>query len=112
MRTSAEAYGVDQPAAGVPDLVVTFAEGYGGTWDTTLGGAAPQVIAPNEERWRADHAAQDERRVPGVWLSSLPPASDTIGVADIAPIVVEYFGRPAPAGDAQPRDKASSASRR
>ena len=43
----------------------------------------------------------------------LPLATDTIGVAGIAPIVLEYFGGSAPAGgDAQPRDRASSASRR
>lgn len=99
----------------VPDLVVTFAAGYGGSLDSMLGGMAPQVVSPNDERWRAGAAAIDEQSVPGVWLSTIPLQADAISVLDIAPTVAEYFGTAnvaAVEGRSQLRDKPSSTSRR
>ena len=114
VRTAKEVYsGPDLSRA--PDLLVAFAEGFGGSWDTALGGAAPEVVAPNGERWRAAHAGLDERRVPGVWLSSVPVAADTIAVVDIAPTILAWFGHLAPPeieGRAQLRAIASNTSRR
>ena len=98
-----------------PDLVVTFAPGYGGSWDSMLGGAATHVVAPNGERWVAAHAAIEERSVPGVWLSSMPLEGELMSVLDVAPTVLQYFGSGATAameGRAQLRNMPRSTSRR
>jgi predicted AlkP superfamily phosphohydrolase/phosphomutase len=52
--------------------------------------------APNTERWSAEHASADEGTVPGVWLSTIPLASDSMSVMDVAPTILRYFGRPVP----------------
>ena len=80
-----------------------------------LGGMAAHAVAPNEGRWRAEHATVDERSVPGVWLSSMPLTGETMSVMDVAPTVLQYFGAAATAvieGRGQLRDSPSSTSRR
>ena len=112
-------------AGTAPDLVVSFSPGYSISWDTVMGGAAPSVIARNEERWSAEHASVDENAVPGVWLSSFPVTDRVISLLDIAPTLEQFFGRPpspgsegtarmaTPATAAQPSTTAeASASRR
>jgi predicted AlkP superfamily phosphohydrolase/phosphomutase len=74
-----------------PDLLVTFSPGYRITWDTVLGAAAPDVIAPNSERWSADHASVDENAVAGAWLSTFEVA-ESLSVLDAAPTILQYFG--------------------
>jgi hypothetical protein len=59
---------------------------------------AAAAIAPNTERWSAEHASVDEGTVPGVWLSTIPLSSDVISVMDVGPTVLQYFGRPVPPG--------------
>jgi hypothetical protein len=113
VRRGGEAYqGEHLPDA--PDLVVSFAPGFGPTWESTLGTAAAATVSSNTERWRAGHAAFDEAEVPGVWLSTMPLGADRISVMDVGPTVLQYFGRPAARGDgrAQLRDSPSSDSRR
>jgi predicted AlkP superfamily phosphohydrolase/phosphomutase len=114
VRTGREAY-AGAHLGEAPDLVVTFAPGYGGSLDSRLGGAATVVVAPNQERWQADHEGMDENRVPGVWLSSVPLGAEAISVLDVAPTVLQYFGQAPPAqieGRPQLRNRLSSASRR
>lgn len=114
VRTAADAYAGDRIAQ-APDLVVTFTRGYGASLDSMLGGMAREVIAMNDERWRAGPAAIDERMVPGVWLSTIPLQADAISVLDIAPTIAEYFGTANVAavdGRSQLRDSPSSTSRR
>jgi predicted AlkP superfamily phosphohydrolase/phosphomutase len=98
-----------------PDLVVTFAPGVRLSWDSMLGGSAADVVAPNTERWEAEHAAIDEARVPGVWISSVPLGASTISIMDVAPTVLQYFGVSIPAaveGRPQLRDIPSRTSRK
>jgi predicted AlkP superfamily phosphohydrolase/phosphomutase len=80
-----------------------------------LGGSAADVVAPNTERWEAEHAAIDEARVPGVWISSVPLGASAISIMDVAPTVLQYFGVSIPAaveGRPQLRDIPSSTSRK
>lgn len=113
VRTRGDAYSGARVAE-APDLIITFAAGYGGTLDSMLGGVAGSLVAQDEDGWRAAQAAADESRVPGVWVSSLPLASEAISVLDVAPTVLQYFeaeptgleGRP------QLRARPSSTSRR
>lgn len=114
VRTADEAY-TGGHLADAPDLVVTWAPGYRGSLESTLGGAAPAVVAPNGERWVADHAALAEDLVPGVWISSRPLNASTISVLDVAPTVLQFFGQPVPPaieGRPQLRDMPSNTSRR
>lgn len=80
-------------AARAPDLVVTFSPGYRSSWDTMLGGSSAVAIDRNRERWSAEHASVDERTVPGVWLSSVTVSATEMGVLDIAPTILAYFGQ-------------------
>jgi predicted AlkP superfamily phosphohydrolase/phosphomutase len=114
VRARAEAYAGPHVHEG-PDLVVTFAPGVRLSWDSILGGTAAGVIAPNTERWEAEHAAIDEARVPGVWISSVPLGASSISIMDVAPTVLQYFGVSSPGGvegRAQLRDIPSSTSRK
>lgn len=95
VRPGAQAFPGPASARG-PDLVVTFSPGYRMSWDSTLGGMADRVIAPNRERWSAEHASVDEATVQGTWLSTLGIDADTLSVLDIAPTLLEYFGVPGP----------------
>jgi predicted AlkP superfamily phosphohydrolase/phosphomutase len=97
VRTADEAYAGPLAAQG-PDLVITFSPGYRASFDSMLGGMAAAAIAPNTERWSAEHASVDEGTVPGVWLSTIPLSSDVISVMDVGPTVLQYFGRPVPPG--------------
>lgn len=113
VRTRRDAYAGARVAA-APDLVVTFAPGYGGTLDSMLGGIADALVAQDGDRWRAAQAAADESRVPGVWLSSLPLASEAISVLDVAPTVLQYFEEEPTGMEGRPqlRTSESSTSRR
>jgi predicted AlkP superfamily phosphohydrolase/phosphomutase len=114
VRTAREAYAGDRIAQ-APDLVVTFAPGFAGSLDSMLGGMAAHAVSPNEGRWTAEHATVDERSVPGVWLSSMPLAGETMSVLDVAPTVLQYFGAAATSvieGRGQLRDRPTSTSRR
>ncbi len=114
VRTAREAYAGERIAQ-APDLVVTFATGFAGSWDSMLGGMAAHAIALNEGRWTAEHATVDERSVAGVWLSSMPLTGETISVLDVAPTVLQYFGAAATSvieGRGQLRNSPSSTSRR
>jgi predicted AlkP superfamily phosphohydrolase/phosphomutase len=114
VRTAREAYAGPHTSQG-PDLVVTFAPGARLSWDSMLGGTAASAVAPNTERWEAEHAAIDEARVPGVWMSSVPLGASTISIMDVAPTVLQYFGVSIPAGvEGRPqlRDIPSSTSRK
>ena len=97
VRSAREAYA--GPLIGLaPDLVVTFSPGYRASWDSMLGGMADTVLAPNTERWSAEHASADEATVPGVWLSTIPVSGESMSVMDVAPTVLQYFRRPIPPG--------------
>jgi predicted AlkP superfamily phosphohydrolase/phosphomutase len=78
--------------ASAPDLVVTFSPGYRGSWDTLLGGASAEAIAPNLDRWSAEHASVDEQTVPGIWLSTGPVSAPAISLLDVGPTILDYFG--------------------
>jgi predicted AlkP superfamily phosphohydrolase/phosphomutase len=72
-----------------PALQVGMAEGY-------RIGAAPAVLAPNLNKWSADHASVDYRAVPGTLIANRPIRGASPRVVDIAPTVLRYFGMPIP----------------
>ena len=79
-----------------PDLVVTFSPGYRASWDSMLGGMAAYGARAQHRALEREHASADEATVPGVWLSTMPLAGESMSVMDVAPTVLQYFRRPVP----------------
>ncbi len=79
------------------ELQVGLAEGYRVSWQSTLGGAPPGIVYPNMKKWSGDHGSYDYKTTPGTLLSSRPiPAGSKVGIIDLAPTVLKYFGVPIP----------------
>jgi predicted AlkP superfamily phosphohydrolase/phosphomutase len=79
------------------ELQVGLAEGYRVSWQSTLGGAPPGIVYPNMKKWSGDHGSYDYKTTPGTLLSSRPiPAGSKVGIMDLAPTVLKYFGVPIP----------------
>jgi predicted AlkP superfamily phosphohydrolase/phosphomutase len=79
-----------------PDLQVGFADGYRVSWETTLGGAPPDVVYDNMSRWSGDHGGYDAATTPGVLISNRPVDVLPARIVDIAPTVLRTFGIPLP----------------
>jgi predicted AlkP superfamily phosphohydrolase/phosphomutase len=98
-----------------PDLLVSWAPGYGPSWEAWLGRMSSEVVAANGERWLAGYPGADEARVPGVWLSNVPVGADTMSVLDVGPTIMAFFGLSAGSdaeGKSQLRAMPNSISRR
>jgi predicted AlkP superfamily phosphohydrolase/phosphomutase len=79
------------------ELQVGLAEGYRVSWQSTLGGSPPGIVYPNMKKWSGDHGSYDYKTTPGTLLSSRPiPAGSKVGIIDLAPTVLKYFGVPIP----------------
>jgi predicted AlkP superfamily phosphohydrolase/phosphomutase len=79
------------------ELQVGLAEGYRVSWQSTLGGSPPGIVYPNMKKWSGDHGSYDYKTTPGTLLSSRPlPAGAHLGIIDLAPTVLKYFGLPIP----------------
>ncbi|MEO6785672.1 MAG: nucleotide pyrophosphatase, partial [Chthoniobacteraceae bacterium] len=80
-----------------PDLLVGFAEGYRASWKAAIGEVEPSVFSDNTKSWSGDHCV-DRSLVPGIFLCNRKlDLSDGIGLIDIAPTVLDWFGVPVPA---------------
>ena len=89
-------------SAYAPDIIVGYARGYRGSWETALGAAPPLVIVPNTDAWIADHciAAAD---VPGVLLANHAPRIADPRLKDLTVTVLKEFGvAPAPGMSGRP----------
>lgn len=78
-------------AAAAPDLIVGYAVGYRGSWQTGLGGVPPQEIEDNNDAWIADHCI-NPADVPGVLFMSRPMHLAHPRLEDVTEIVVDRFG--------------------
>ncbi len=79
------------------ELQVGLAEGYRVSWQSTLGGSPPGIVYPNMKKWSGDHGSYDYKTTPGTLLSNRPlPAGGHLGIIDLAPTVLKYFGLPIP----------------
>ena len=61
-----------------PDLVVGYAKGVRGSFESALGELPPEIIMDNTEEWSGDHC-MDHETVPGILLTNRPlrkPAAD------------------------------------
>ncbi|WP_028313818.1 alkaline phosphatase family protein [Desulfatibacillum aliphaticivorans] len=80
-----------------PDLVLGYSRGYRTSWESCLGGLAPQVLSDNPSAWAADHCC-DASEVPGVLFTNRPLSRVEPSVMDIAPTVLSLYGLDALSG--------------
>lgn len=80
-----------------PDLIVGYARGYRGSWETALGAVSPAVLEPNRDLWIGDHCI-DATEVPGVLLSNQRIRAQTSELKDLTVTVLKLFGEPAGPG--------------
>jgi predicted AlkP superfamily phosphohydrolase/phosphomutase len=73
-----------------PDLVVGYAENYRASWQTTLGGAPPQLLETNREKWSGDHCI-DPSLVPGVLFTTFPLPSDVNNIQDLPGLILKLL---------------------
>ena len=74
-----------------PDLIVGYAAGYRGSWQTALG-ATPQIILEdNRDAWIGDHCV-DPRVVPGSLLVNRPIRVGEPSLADLTVTILQAFG--------------------
>ncbi len=79
-----------------PDLVVGYARGYRGSWQTALGAAPEKLVEDNRKAWSGDHCI-DPALVPGILLANRKITKKDPGLIDIGPTVLKIFSVPAPA---------------
>jgi predicted AlkP superfamily phosphohydrolase/phosphomutase len=74
-----------------PDLIVGYAPGYRGSWQTALGAVPGVLIEDNVDEWRGDHCV-DPLAVPGVLLSNRMTAVADPRLDDLTVTILEAFG--------------------
>ena len=77
--------------ADAPDLIVGFRPGHRVGWASVTGGISDEVIEDNTRYWSGDHNFNPPD-VPGMLFSNRPIASDSPGIMDIGPTVLDLFG--------------------
>jgi len=73
-----------------PDLVVGYEKNYRASWQTTLGGAPPELVETNREKWSGDHCI-DPSLVPGVLFTSFPLSSEVKNIQDVSSLVLKLL---------------------
>ena len=82
------------PATGAamgPDMIVGYARGYRGSWETALGAAPPEIVEDNTDVWIGDHCINAED-VPGVLLSNRTLRAERPALRDVTVTVLGVFG--------------------
>lgn len=95
-RMANKVYRADQSYSGpyaknAPDLVVGYARGYRGSWQTALGAAPKALVEDNVKAWSGDHCI-DPALVPGIVLANRKIIQADPGLIDIGPTVLNEFG--------------------
>jgi predicted AlkP superfamily phosphohydrolase/phosphomutase len=79
-----------------PDLIVGYAPGYRGSWQTALGAVPERILEDNTDAWIGDHCV-DPRAVPGVLLANRTIRLNDPGLADLTVTILREFGvKPTP----------------
>ena len=82
--------------ADAPDLIVGFRPGHRVGWASVTGGISDEVIEDNTRYWSGDHNFNPPD-VPGMLFSNRQIVSDSPGIMDIGPTVLDLFGVAIPA---------------
>lgn len=78
-------------ASVAPDLIVGYAAGFRGSWQTALGGIPPTAIEDNVDAWIGDHCI-NAADVPGVLFTSRKIRKTDPKLQDITVSVLRSFG--------------------
>lgn len=82
------------PATGAamgPDMIVGYARGYRGSWETALGAAPRAILEDNTDVWIGDHCINAED-VPGVLLSNRRLRAERPSLRDVTVSILGMFG--------------------
>ena len=82
------------PATGAPlgpDMIVGYARGYRGSWETALGAAPRAILEDNTDVWIGDHCINAED-VPGVLLSNRTLRAERPSLRDLTVTILGMFG--------------------
>ena len=83
-------------SAVAPDLIVGYARGYRGSWQTALGAAPDSLIEDNTDAWIGDHCI-NPADVPGVLFSTRKLTVQEPRLKDVTVSILRLFGvSPAP----------------
>jgi predicted AlkP superfamily phosphohydrolase/phosphomutase len=74
-----------------PDIIVGFAPGYRMAWQSSIGGATPNVFFDNKKHWRGDHLV-DPSIVPGVLFTNFKINKENPHQMDVAPTILGHLG--------------------
>jgi len=74
-----------------PDLIVGYAPGFRGSWQTALGATPQNVLEDNRDAWIGDHCI-DPKQVPGVLLANRPIRLSDPALADLTVTILDEFG--------------------
>jgi predicted AlkP superfamily phosphohydrolase/phosphomutase len=81
----------DRPPKEVaPDLILGYARGYRGSWESAIGEMAENVSSDNLDKWSGDHC-MDQEAVAGSLICNHEIESDTPALIDLAPSILRYF---------------------
>jgi hypothetical protein len=72
-------------------LIVGYAPGYRGSWQTALGATPQNVLDDNRDAWIGDHCI-DPAKVPGVLLANRPIRLSDPALADLTVTILAEFG--------------------
>lgn len=79
-----------------PDLIVGYARGYRGSWQTALGAAPESLVEDNQDAWIGDHCI-NPADVPGVLFSNRKLTAEDPRLKDVTVTILHLFGiSPAP----------------
>jgi len=74
-----------------PDLIIGYARGFRGSWQTALGATPENILEDNLDPWIGDHCV-DPREVPGVLLANRPLRLSDPSLADVTVTILKAFG--------------------
>ena len=74
-----------------PDLLIGYAYGYRGSWQTAIGQYTKTLIDDNDGKWSGDHCI-DYVHVPGILLSNQAVRSPSPALSDLGPTILADFG--------------------
>lgn len=78
-----------------PDMIIGYSRGYRASWETTLGSFPEDIITDNLDPWSGTHCI-DPPAVPGVFLSTVPPAVPDPDLRDLGRSISGLFDVPDP----------------
>jgi len=74
-----------------PDLIVGYARGYRGSWQTALGGAPESLVEDNRDAWIGDHCI-NAADVPGVLFTTRKLSAQDARLKDVTVTILHMFG--------------------